>query len=244
MRLFVIIAFIFSSSQLFGQLWRDSLEAARKAYDDEKYIEALKYYRSAQNNAPENIDFSDEIGQTAYKARQFEIAEKIYRQNANNKKSPQQQANSWHNVGNSLMKKEDYSGAVEAYKESLRLNPTDDETRYNLSEAIRKLKQTKQKENKGNKQNKDQSDQEKQDQGKQGDQGKQKDQGDQGDQKGNNKGNNNGSDNNGSGNSQGQLTDQTVEKLLDKLMKEEAETKRQVAPGGNKSNRNKSGKDW
>lgn len=241
MRLLVFIVFLLSTAQLHSQLWRDSLEAARKAYEDEKYIEALKYYRSAQNNAPENMDFSDEIGQTAYKARQFDVAEKIYRQNANKKQSKQHKANSWHNVGNSLMKKQDYSGAVEAYKESLRLNPTDEETRYNLSEAIRKLKQTKQKENKGNKQNKDQSDQQKQDQGKKGDQGNQKD---QGDQKGNNKGNNKGSSGNGPNDSQGQLTDQTVEKMLDKLMKEEAETKRQVAPGGNKSKSNKSGKDW
>lgn len=241
MRLLVFIVFLLSTAQLHSQLWRDSLEAARKAYEDEKYIEALKYYRSAQNNAPENMDFSDEIGQTAYKARQFDVAEKIYRQNANKKQSKQHKANSWHNVGNSLMKKQDYSGAVEAYKESLRLNPTDEETRYNLSEAIRKLKQTKQKENKGNKQNKDQSDQQKQDQGKKGDQGNQKD---QGDQKGNNKGNDKGSSGNGPNDSQGQLTDQTVEKMLDKLMKEEAETKRQVAPGGNKSKSNKSGKDW
>lgn len=243
MRFIVVIAFLFSSAQLYSQLWKDSLEAARKAYKDEKYIDALKYYRSAQNNAPENIDFSDEIGQTAYKARQFEVAEKIYRQNADKKQTGKHQANSWHNVGNSLMKKQDYSGAVEAYKESLRLNPTDEETRYNLSEAIRKLKQSKQENNKGQDQNKDKSGEQDQNKGQKGDQGKQQDGGDQqGNKKGNNKSpQNSGSDNS---NSQGQLADQTVEKLLDKLMKEEAETKRQVAPGGNKSNRNKSGKDW
>ena len=55
----------------------------------------------------------------------------------------------------------------------------------------------------------------------------------------------NNSDNQDSQNdSQGQLTDQSVEKLLDKLTKEESETKRRLAPGGNKSKGNKSGKDW
>lgn len=242
MRLFIVIAFLFSSAQLHSQLWRDSLEAARKAYKDEKYLEALKYYRSAQNNAPENIDLSDEMGQTAYKARQFEEAEKIYRQNANNKQNNRQKANSWHNVGNSLMKKEDYSKAVEAYKESLRLDPTDEETRYNLSEAIRKLKQSENNKEKGQDKKQDQSGQQDQNKGQQGNQGDNKQKGDQqGNKQGNNNSNSGGSDNS---NSQGQLADQTVEKMLDKLMKEEAETKRQMAPGGNKSGKTKSGKDW
>ena len=237
MRSALVILVLLSSGFVHSQLWRDSLDAARKAYKEEKYLDALKYYKSAQKNDPENIEFSDEIGQTAYKARQFDIAEKIYRQNASNKLSKQEKANNWHNAGNALMKKQNYSDAVEAYKESLRLNPADEETRYNLSEAIRQMKQTEKKQQNRNKQN---SNQPQQNQGQQGSQGEQDDK----QQKGN-QGENNNSDNQDSKNdSQGQLTDQSVEKLLDKLTKEESETKRRLAPGGNKSKGNKSGKDW
>ena len=108
MRSSLLILVLLSSGVIHSQQWRDSLDAARKAYKEEKYLDALRYYKSAQKNAPENIEFSDEIGQTAYKARQFDIAEKIYRQNATNKKDPKGQANNWYNVGNSMMKKQDY----------------------------------------------------------------------------------------------------------------------------------------
>lgn len=242
MRSSLLILVLFSSGVIHSQQWRDSLDAARKAYKEEKYLDALKYYKSAQKNAPENIEFSDEIGQTAYKARQFDIAEKIYRQNASNKLSKQEKANNWHNAGNALMKKQNYSDAVEAYKESLRLNPADEETRYNLSEAIRQIKQAEKKQQNRNKQN---SNQQHQNQGQQGSQGEQDDKQQKGNQQKGNQGENNNSDNQDSQNdSQGQLTDQSVEKLLDKLTKEESETKRRLAPGGNKSKGNKSGKDW
>ncbi|MGB1517612.1 MAG: tetratricopeptide repeat protein [Crocinitomicaceae bacterium] len=242
MRSSLLILVLLSSGVIHSQQWRDSLDAARKAYKEEKYLDALRYYKSAQKNAPENIEFSDEIGQTAYKARQFDIAEKIYRQNASNKLSKQEKANNWHNAGNALMKKQNYSDAVEAYKESLRLNPADEETRYNLSEAIRQIKQAEKKQQNRNKQN---SNQQHQNQGQQGSQGEQDDKQQKGNQEKGNQGQNNNSDNQDSQNdSQGQLTDQSVEKLLDKLTKEESETKRRLAPGGNKSKGNKSGKDW
>ena len=241
MRSSLLILVLLSSGVIHSQQWRDSLDAARKAYKEEKYLDALKYYKSAQKNAPENIEFSDEIGQTAYKARQFDIAEKIYRQNASNKLSKQEEANNWHNAGNALMKKQNYSDAVEAYKESLRLNPADEETRYNLSEAIRQMKQAQKKQQNRNKQNSNQQ----QNQGQQGSQDEQDDKQQKGNQQKGNQGQNNNSDNQDSQNdSQGQLTDQSVEKLLDKLTKEESKTKRRLAPGGNKSKGNKSGKDW
>jgi tetratricopeptide (TPR) repeat protein len=241
MRSALIILILLSSGFLHSQVWRDSLDAARKAYKNEKYLDALKYYKSAQNNAPENIDLSDEIGQTAYKARQFDVAEKIYRQNAGNKLSEQEKANNWHNAGNALMKKQSYGDAVEAYKQSLRLNPADEETRYNLSEAIRKMKQAEKKKKQQQGQNKQNADQQEQNKGQQGDQGK------QGDKQQQNDSQDNGSNSNGQGsknNSKGQLADQSIEKLLDKLTKEEAETKRRLAPGGNKPKKSKSGKDW
>ena len=242
MRSSLLILVLLSSGVIHSQQWRDSLDAARKAYKEEKYLDALKYYKSAQKNAPENIEFSDEIGQTAYKARQFDIAEKIYRQNASNKLSKQEKANNWHNAGNALMKKQNYSDAVEAYKESLRLNPADEETRYNLSEAIRQMKQTEKKQQNRNKQNSNQNQQNQEQQGSQGEQDDKQQKGNQ--QKGNQGENNNFDNQDSQNNSQGQLTDQSVEKLLDKLTKEESETKRRLATGGNKSKGNKSGKDW
>lgn len=45
---------------------------------------------------------------------------------------------SFHNQGNMLMEEERYGEAVEAYKNALRMQPNDDETRYNLALAKKK----------------------------------------------------------------------------------------------------------
>ena len=64
-----------------------------------------------------------------------------------------------HNIGNIYMQKDEFENAVEAYKQALRNNPEDDQTRYNL--ALAKQKQQEQQE-----QNKDQQDDQQKDQEK------------------------------------------------------------------------------
>ncbi len=243
-----VLIVCFSAS---GQNWRDTLDMARKAYKNQDYGQALEYYESAQKGAPDDVDLSDEMGQSAYKAREFERAEKIYQQSGNSKKTKQEKADNYHNIGNSRMKKKDYQGAIDAYKESLRQNPNDDQTRYNLSEAIRKQKE----QQKNDQNNNNGGDNNNSNNGNQGDQNNNGNQGNQGDQNNNNQGNNN-SGNNGNNNQntpnggnqnqsgEGTLQNKTVDRMLDKLMRDEAETKRKMGgdKGGNSSP--KSGKDW
>ena len=68
----------------------------------------------------------------------------------------------YHNIGVICQKHRLYGDAIEAYKESLRNNPSDDETRYNLVLCMRQQKQNKEdqkdKQNKDNKNNKKDSD--------------------------------------------------------------------------------------
>ncbi|QSS97911.1 tetratricopeptide repeat protein [Psychroflexus sp. ALD_RP9] len=91
----------------------------------------------------------------------------------------------FHNLGNTFMKEKKYQAAVEAYKNALRNNPNDEETRYNYALAKEKLKKEK---NDGGgdgddkkDQNKDQNKKDQKDQSK--DDNSKKDQKDKGDQK-------------------------------------------------------------
>lgn len=258
MRSVLFIAFLVMTSSCFSQVWRDSLEYARASYKKGEYEKAYRYYESAQKKAPQGVDLSDEMAQSAYKAREFEKAEKIYQQSASAKKDKTAKARSYHNLGNSRMKKKDYQGAIESYKEALRNDPKNEKTRYNLSEAIRRLKEEQKKQEEQQKdQNKDQKDQDQQnkdqqDQNQSGenqnkDQNKGQNQNKGGDQQnknqqGNNKGNNN-QKGNSSGNSEG-LPNKSVERMLDELMKAEAATKRKIGGNQNGSSSIKSGKDW
>lgn len=244
MKISIHIAFLVLSFLSFGQEWRDSLTVARKAYDAKNYEKAHRYYQSAQRKAPEGIDLSEEIGQSAYKSHQYEKAEKIYQQSTGSNTDKTKKAANYHNLGNARMRKKDYQGAVEAYKESLRNNPSDEETRYNLSEAIRQVsqaskqnkQQNQQQENPENQENNQNNKGENQQENQDGEKESQsnKSQSSSSDSKGNSK-NENGSP---------KLQDKAVEKKLDELMKQEANTKRKLNGRSSDGGSTKSGKDW
>ena len=251
MKFILLIVSILFTLTLSAQEWRDSLSVARSLYKKGEYSKASRYYQSAQKKAPEGIDFSDEMAQSAYKARDFEKAEQIYRQSAASKKDKKDKASSYHNLGNTRMKKKDYTGAVESYKEALRNNPNDEQTRYNLSEAIRRLKEEQKKED----QNKDQDQQNQQqnqdDQNNKDNQdkkdGDQKDKNQGQDKKDKNKQNQKPGDSKDKGNSKSNsssLPNKSVERMLDQLMKSEAATKRKIGGSQNGSASTTSGKDW
>jgi len=225
MKSIVVVLFSVFAFQGFSQQWVDSLEVAREAYKNKQYDKANRYYRSAQNLAPEDIDLSEEIAQSTYRSRDFENAEKVYQQAASEKKDKVEKAKMQHNLGNTRMKKKDYSGAIEAYKDALRNNPNDEETQYNLSEAIRQKKQ--------------QEDKKDSQQGQNGNNSSQNQ-----NNSGSNSSNSSGSSKNDK-KSNGSLPNKQADKMLDNLTRQEADTRRRVA-GGQKNNENssKSGKNW
>jgi len=67
----------------------------------------------------------------------------------------------WHNIGNCYLQKKEYQQAVDAYKKSLKFNPKDEETRYNLAYALKNL--PKQQKGGGGQSNPQQKQQEKKD---------------------------------------------------------------------------------
>jgi len=237
--LFLLIAFIAFGAN--AQDWRDSLSVARKAYQNKEYSKAFRYYQSAQKKAPKSVNLSDEMAQSAYKARDFKSAESIYRQSASEKKSPDERSRSYHNLGNSQMKNKDYQGAIDSYKQALRNNPSDDKTRYNLSEAIRRLKDEQKKQD----ENQDKNQQDKKDQkDQQNKEGQPKDQQGKNDQQKPGESKNNQGKNEGKPGNPSKLPNKSVDRMLDNLMKQEAATKRKI--GGNQGNKTttNSGKDW
>lgn len=58
----------------------------------------------------------------------------------------EQQAQAYHNLGNALLKAQQYDKSVEAFKQALLKNPYDEDTRYNLAYALSKLQQQEQQE--------------------------------------------------------------------------------------------------
>ncbi len=222
--LFVVLSLGFDSS---AQEWMKDLKAAREAYQRKAYKQSFDLYRSLEGKLPKNVDVANEMGQAAYRAGKFEDAERYFNAaNAINKDTKNQFISS-HNLGNARMKRKDYSGAVEAYKNALRRNPNDVQTRYNLSEALRKLKKNNNNppppNNPPNNPPKDpkQPNKPKDPNPKDPNQQQQPSQ-----------------------RNPSNLPNKTVDRLLDELMKNEAQTKRKMGGEKGKNYNCNSGKDW
>jgi tetratricopeptide (TPR) repeat protein len=217
-----------------AQTWRDSLLVAQKAYKKGDYNTAKKLYTALQKNAPNSIDLSKEIAQVAYKSNAFDTASKLYQQSASSQKKNIEKANSFYNLGNSFYQKKAYADAIAAYKASLRKNPNDQQARYNLSQAIRKLKKEEEKKNNSpNKTPNSKKDNDEKDTN-------QKDTA----QKDKPKNNSEKKAANNEAATNKKMHNKSVERLLDQISKEEAETKRKLAGSRNNSNTINSGKDW
>ncbi len=145
MKIVTYIFFLFAFSQpVFGQEWRDVLREARQACVNHEYEKSYKQYLSAQKLAPKQIDLSDEMGHAAYKAGKFKESEKIFSNSSSNKGNAAQKGNVQRQIGDSKMQQRKYEEAAESYKESLRNNPQDSKSRYNLTQALKKAKEQQQ----------------------------------------------------------------------------------------------------
>ncbi|MDP3314126.1 tetratricopeptide repeat protein [Lutibacter sp.] len=149
---------VFSQEISPEQLQREARKEVRdgnKLYNELKFDEAEAAYKRALAKTPNYPTASYNLGNSVYQQNrnkeavgQFEIAAKT----AKDKFSL---AESFHNMGNATMKEKQYAQAVEAYKNALRNNSKDDETRYNLALAQELLKKEQDKNKDDKKDNKD-----------------------------------------------------------------------------------------
>jgi len=102
---------------------------------ENEFVSAEMEYRKAISKKPSNAVASYDLGNAYYENERFEEALVRHTEAVNFAKTKEQKHRAWHNIGNTLMKGEKCQEAVEAYKNALRNNPTDDETRYNLGLA-------------------------------------------------------------------------------------------------------------
>lgn len=166
------------------------MNEAQQALSDNDFATAEAAYRKAIAKDPANVTAKYNMGNLYYNREKTGEAQTRLTGANEVATSKADKHRISHNLGNSYMKQKKYKEAVGAYKEALRNDPSDDETRYNLALAKEKLKEQQQK-NQNNKDNKDNKDQDKKDQNKdkknKGDKGNDKDKDGQPKDKGDNK---------------------------------------------------------
>ena len=171
----LLIMVILANAQNDRKLIREGI----RAYEDEEFADAEVEFRKAENINPQSFEAEFNTGTALYGQEKYEETVKQYESLLGQTDDPVKEAQIWHNIGNSLLEARQYGPSIEAYKNSLRKNPTDEDTRYNLAYAKQKMKEQQQQQSQDNEnqgennqdqntgqqgQNKEQQDQDQQDQ--------------------------------------------------------------------------------
>jgi len=175
----ILLLFIISLTSSFSPLTssaqtdRQYIRQGNKQFRSGDYPNAEVSYRKAIEKNPKNPQAVFNLGNALMAQKkdsaavvQFESASKL-------ETNPLRKAKAFHNMGVVCQSHKMYGEAIEAYKSALRLNPDDNETRYNLvlcKHQQQKQQQNQQQNQQGNddkkKDDKDKKDQQKQDQQK------------------------------------------------------------------------------
>ena len=156
---FILLILLIPSVQSFAQSTRGLVNKGVDNYNDKKFSDAEVNFKKGSEKTPDNFEAKFNLGDAYYKQQRYDEAIKSFQSALANAKTDEEKAKIYHNVGNSLLKSQKIKESIGAYKESLKLNPNDQETKYNLSYALNMLKNQNQnqKQNQKNDKNKDQN---------------------------------------------------------------------------------------
>ncbi len=170
----VLILMLASPVMLQAQSDRSEVRAGNRDFRKGEFREAELDYKRALVEDSTSITAKYNLGNALYRTESYSEAELYLKGLGDSLKSvsPSRASDCFHNSGNLALKQKKYQEAVDAYKESLRLEPDNFETKSNLAYAHKMLKEQQQQQQNQQNQNQqqDQKDQQDQDQNKDQDQ--------------------------------------------------------------------------
>ena len=165
-RILVILTLVLSPfTLLMAQKEAPDIRHGNRQYNKDNFEQAEVDYRRGMEKNNNSYEAHYNTGNALFRQNKYpEAAEEFIKaaQLIDPKKDKQKAAKTYHNLGNSLFAQQQYDKAITAYQQSLRANPKDDDTRYNMVKAMQLLQQQQQQQQ--NQQNQDQQQQQQQQQ--------------------------------------------------------------------------------
>ncbi len=221
--LLAVLSFAMLSAQpAAAQTDRQLVRQGNKHFQRGDYEQAEVAYSKAVEKNDKNPQAHYNLGNALLSQQKDSAAIEQFQKSGQLETNPLRKAQSYHNIGVVCQKHKMYGEAIEAYKQALRLNPNDDETRYNLV-LCKHEKQKQDQQNQQNQQNQ-QQDKQKQDKQKQ-DQQKQQNKQQQQEQK-------------------PQMSRENAEQLLNAAMQQEKQTQQRMKEAQKQGQRRQNEKNW
>ena len=174
----ILTVFLAPYSLLFAQKEASDVRRGNREYNKQNYTEAEVNYRRGLEKNKNGYEAHYNLGDALFKQDKYADAQAEFETAAkmlDKKEDKTRYAKAMHNIGNCHFAQQQYDKAVAAYQESLRANPADDDTRYNLVKSMQMLQQQQQQQQQ-NQQNQDQKQDQQQQQEQQQNQDQQQDQ--------------------------------------------------------------------
>ena len=137
-RLFLVFTFV-CISILSAQSERKITRNGNSQYDSGNFVDAEVNYKKAIEKNSNLLEAQFNLGDALAKQERFDEALASFDLVSSTTDDPELKANALHNKGNVLLQQQDFEGALESYKDALRVNPKDHQTRYNYAYAKQQL---------------------------------------------------------------------------------------------------------
>ncbi len=131
---------------------RALIKQGNALYKEGKFAEALEIYQRVAKQNPEIMEALFNTANAKYRTGDFEASKDAYQRVAEKATSDNLRTKAMHNLGNSYLSQKEYQKSINAYKEALKINPNDEDARYNLAYA-KKMMQIQQQQQQNNQNN-------------------------------------------------------------------------------------------
>jgi tetratricopeptide (TPR) repeat protein len=117
-----------------------AIREGNKLYHEKQYDKALPAYQKAVEQNPQNSTARLNLANARFRTGNLPDAEKSFDELIEKTTDKNYKVKGYYNKGVTLTKQQKLLESIEAYKNALKLDPADEDTRFNLQKALTELK--------------------------------------------------------------------------------------------------------
>jgi tetratricopeptide (TPR) repeat protein len=143
-----VFALLVLTATVRAQQANSLIRKGNEAYKQQQFDKAADAYKGALDKQPASEIGQYNLGNALYKGKKLDDAATAYDKVAKSAKDREFQQKAYYNEGVTLQQQQKLPACIDAYKNALKINPEDQDARFNLQKALQQQKQQQQQQQK------------------------------------------------------------------------------------------------